>query len=810
MNRKIHYALLLTILILTDLLLFAQQGSISGVILQQDEKTSLPGANIYLKETKIGTMSNASGFFELTQVPAGKYVLVVSSLGYRTTQHAVNVDPNQNPSLTIPLMEEVSSIGEVMIAGEKGLREIAGSVQYISPRELKKFAQTDISRVLRDVPGVNVQDEDGWGLRPNIGLRGTGVERNSKITVMEDGVLIAPAPYAAPAAYYFPTMGRMHAIEIMKGSSQIPHGPYTTGGAINLISTPIPDELSAKVHLTAGNYGFRNLHAQIGNRHEQFAYLVETFRYQADGFKELDGGGNTGFDKTDYLVKFQWNTRKDAKVYQHLRFKLGNASEVSDETYLGLSEMDFEQNPFRRYAATQMDRMTTNQQLYALSHRVTFNDRFEINTTLYRTQFTRNWYKLNHATDSAGNKLSLGQLLSDAEAYGETLSGEGEPTNHLFVRANNRAYQTLGLQSVASYRSGNHDWQLGIRIHRDEMDRFQWDDAYRIANETMFLQEAGKPGTESNRIETASAQAAYVQYQFTYGKIKFTPGIRYERMQFHKQDFGKNDTERLGIDLKENTNQVNVLIPGAALHYQVTETWSTFLGVHQGFAPPGSKEGTLPETSINYELGGRYFNRAVSFQAVYFLNDYQNLLGSDLAAAGGEGTGDLFNGGEVLTHGIEFEAGFDLMSFFGNTYYSLPVRLSYTFTDARFQNTFDSEFEEWGSVQKGDAFPYLSQNQAAFSFGYELPKLQVYWNARFVDAMRSTPGQGEIPSADLIPAYWVMDATAAYQLNQYLSFTVSVNNLTNQTYLVAMRPAGLRPGLPRTAMIGIRMNLSAL
>ena len=48
-----------------------------------------------------------------------------------------------------------------------------------------------MNNLLGQVPGVNVYQEDGFGLRPNISLRGTSPERSSKITIMEDGVLMA-------------------------------------------------------------------------------------------------------------------------------------------------------------------------------------------------------------------------------------------------------------------------------------------------------------------------------------------------------------------------------------------------------------------------------------------------------------------------------------------------------------------------------------------------------------------------------------------------------------------------------------------
>ena len=159
---------------------------------------------------------------------------------------------------------------------------------------LETFSYNDIQRILRSVPGVNIQEEDGYGLRPNIGMRGTGTERSSKITVMEDGVLMAPAPYAAPAAYYFPTAGRMQGVEVRKGSSQIKYGPNTTGGALNLISTQIPTEFAGHAEVLGGGDNDRTVHAYVGNSFENAGFLVETYQAKTDGFKDLEGGGRSG------------------------------------------------------------------------------------------------------------------------------------------------------------------------------------------------------------------------------------------------------------------------------------------------------------------------------------------------------------------------------------------------------------------------------------------------------------------------------------------------------------------------------------
>ena len=136
-----------------------------------------------------------------------------------------------------------------VVTSKVDAQTIGGSVSFLDTEYLQQNNYGDIHRILARIPGVQVQDEDGFGLRPNIGLRGTGLDRSSKITVMEDGVLMAPAPYASPSAYYFPPLNiwnhpHQNALPYIKNTQNTNHS----------ITIPLWGPFSIIIFKTATNY----------------------------------------------------------------------------------------------------------------------------------------------------------------------------------------------------------------------------------------------------------------------------------------------------------------------------------------------------------------------------------------------------------------------------------------------------------------------------------------------------------------------------------------------------------------------------
>jgi Fe(3+) dicitrate transport protein len=790
-------------------------GGVAGRVVAEQTGEPLAGAVVAVREAMVQVAADEQGRFRVDGLRPGRYTLDVSLLGRALVQERVEVQAGRLSQVAItlgvaPLTLEALTVKldrTAMVGGE--LTRIPGSAHVVTRERMtsQRLVFDDVHALLRHVPGVNVSDEEGHGRRPNIGMRGTGVGRSAKVAVMEDGVLAAPAPYSAPAAYLFPVVGRMESIEVRKGSSQVKYGPWTTGGALNLVSSAIPAGLDGLVDMAGGEDGNRKLRARVGSTHGPIGWIAETYQLQTDGFKRLDTGGNTGFELQDYMMKLRLGSSAAARVYQDVELKLVRTDEASRETYLGLAEADFRATPLRRYAATELDRLDTESRQYSLRHFVKPTAGLDLTTVAYRNEFARTWYKLDRMAGA-----SLSAVLTDPARSGQLaiLQGAASDDNALFVRSNAREYVSQGVQSVVGVQFdllGAHSLELGVRYHRDSEDRFQHEDGFRMEGGRLVLTRAGAPGSQDNRVGRARAVSIFAEDRITAGAWTFTPGVRYEDIEFTAVEYVKGDASR-GEVVKETGTGVTVLVPGIGVTRLVGRSGQVFAGVHRGFGPPGpgADERTEPEASVNFEVGGRIEASGLSVQVAGFYNDYSNILGRATLASGESGTGELFNGGSVLVKGLEASAEYDVAQGRGWRV-RVPVRASYTYTDGQFRTAFQSSFGEWGNVQEGDELPYLPKHQGSASVGVDAPRWRAELAAASSAAMRTRAGSGALEADFSTDAFTVLNLAGEYGVTQWSRLFASVQNVTDASYVVARRPAGARPGLPRTFTLGIRATL---
>ena len=718
---------------------------------------------------------------------------------------------------------KTNELTSVTIVGDRG-KSIPGSGLYINKAKLEQLNQPNINNVLRVVPGVNIRDEEGFGLRPNIGLRGTPVNRSAKITLMEDGILMAPAPYSDPSAYYFPTFARMQGVEVLKGSSQIKYGPYTIGGAVNLISTAIPDSFSGFAQVSYGSFNTNQQRVWVGDSHQNFDYVFEVNRIASDGFKELTNGANTGFDRRDVMGKLRWHTREDAVVPQSVTLKFVNSSEEGNETYLGLTYQDYQANPRRRYAGTQRDILDMSHQHLSLTHSIRPAKGLVINTTGYYATTFRDWARANSFGGQGINAI-LNNPSAQMTAY-QIMTGQANGAVDYQSAA--RTYFSKGLQWNAAYGFSTekiyHTIQVGIRLHADQADRFATRSTYAMTDGTMILTNAGVKGNQENQLRDAQSLAAYLNYDVQFDKLKISPGFRVEKIDFQFQNFGNADNARLGTALRSAENGLSIFLPGIGFTYDVNQDLNLFAGVHRGFSPPGmpsvsSTTGQAKvETSVNYELGYRFEKEGFSSSLTGFLNNYDNILGSDNISGGGAGTGDMFNAGNAKIQGIEFSLSYDLLHTKGQeNKVRLPVSIAYTYTSAKFQDTFVNGGGDWGSgqINRGDFIPFITPQLISGIIGFESGRFNANLIARYTGETRVKPGQGEViyPSdivafsdVNALRGFLIMDLSANYRVKGGLTAFSTVNNLTNSKAIVANLPQGYRPNLPLSLNLGLKLQ----
>ena len=674
-----------------------------------------------------------------------------------------------------------------VIGTKADVPSLKGSGAILDKSDLDKFYYTDINDILRQVPGVYVRPETGYGFFPNISLRGVDPNRSAKVTLMEDGIPTAPTPYADPSAYYSPTAGRMAGFEVLKGTSSLKHGPNTTGGVINYLSTPIPNQQLSHLRASYGTDNERVAHAYSGGRTDfgggKLGYLLELFDHRSDGFhtlKSLNGAPdrNAPIERTDILLKLSYEFGEG----DYLEFKAGRMDMDADVSYQGLSKADYATNPYQRYANTDTDNMDSDQTRYYLRYNKEFSDSLTMSTTVFLNEFNRNWLKLAKVGTSASSTTKVGKAVFADATLISVLKGETD--GYYEVKSNDRSYQSKGILANFDYEVGINDIDFGFSYIEDDYDKNPYyTDKYTVtvAGTTTTRSKIVDDGSANYAYKDAEAFEAYIVDDIDFGALSLTPGVRYSSIDY------ANGT---------NARSLDDVIVGLGGTYELSDTLGLFSGIHQGHTFPDAEsvaaDNLDQEESLSFEVGARGVFSDISFEFAYFNTQLKDML---VLSSLNNGVAGSANIGEGSIDGLEVQLATDLGTDGG---FGIPVSASFTFTNTEFESSTAPTTGYLSGASAGNEFPYVPDFMMNLRGGLVFDKASTYLNFHY-QGSSYTDGA----NSNELNKYGSLDWSAFYDVSEGVTVFTKVTNLTDETYVQSVLPDGYRVGKPRAVSVGM-------
>jgi Fe(3+) dicitrate transport protein len=720
----------------------------------------------------------------------------------------IGIDSNaQNSGL--PVQNEDSSVNDInsVIVRSKSdglFKSIPGSIATLSMAEIKKTNPISANEMFRKISGIHVVDEEGAGMRVNIGMRGMDPDRSRGVLVLEDGIPVSLNPYGEPEMYYSPIIDRMSGIEVLKGSGQIMFGPQTIGGVVNYITMAPTPKQSIRVKLGVGEGGFASSLFNYSNSFDKLGVVVTLLHRQADKL------GYAKFGITDFSTKLVYDFNRNTQ----LMVKIGLYNELSNSTYIGLTQTMYDQGGQDFVLMAPEDRLDIKR--YSLS--ATFNKnigkKLKFNTTIFGYNTSRNWQRQEFSSSKTASKLT-------GVVWGDTSLPNGAVYMRNLNAHRNRQFEVFGAESKLTYQyqlwNKKSDLNVGVR-YLFERAYEQRLNGKKLDSRTGDLVE--------DEIRTGNAFSAYAQNKMNLSKkIILSFGLRLESYNYQRNIFRNtflinNVSKMLDTNLLAS-NEILTLIPGAGINYQMSKNMNLFGGAHKGYAPPRVKDAISAsgqayqleaESSWNYELGLRgALKKVLSFELTGFYMDFSNQIIPVSESSGGTGAG-LINGGETIHKGLELSYNVKLSDWF-KTKSKIVFNNNITLVNAYFS---EDRYVKQGASNvniNGNKTPYAPEYYLNYALNYETK-----FNLGFIFSANYTGSQyGDVlnttnPSFDgrigRLKKYSVYDVNLYYKSNKLkTTFNFTVKNVFDERYIVSRRPQGIRVGLPRYFMGTVQIDL---
>ncbi|SER01276.1 TonB-linked outer membrane protein, SusC/RagA family [Hyunsoonleella jejuensis] len=335
------------------LIVGAQEKTISGTVTSQSDGSVLPGVNVIVKGTSIGTSTDFDGNYTI-DVNGDNVVLVFSYVGYSTFEATVG----SSNRLDVQLKEDLAALEEVVVVGYGARRksDVTGSVSSVKSDELTAFPVLDAEQALQGrAAGVNVQSNNGGepGAPISISIRGnTSINASSSPLIVVDGFVGANMPQA----------GDIESLQVLKDASAT--AIYGSRGSNGVILVTTKKGRSGKLNVefnstyaiqnTSNSLDLLNANDFADYQNQIRANQGNTTPYpqgtaNTDWQDEIYRSGNTsnnqlsfsgGSEKVNYYASGTYFTQDGILVnsgYERVAFLSNIDAQVTDKLKLGLN-----------------------------------------------------------------------------------------------------------------------------------------------------------------------------------------------------------------------------------------------------------------------------------------------------------------------------------------------------------------------------------------------------------------------------------------------------------------------------------------
>jgi iron complex outermembrane receptor protein len=649
------------------------QNVLKGKITDQQTNEALPFVSVVITDTQKGTTTNDKGEFELTH-DSPITSITVSYVGY--DKQIISVKPADN-YLNISLGSNTTSLSEVVVVGHSNNRkliETAGSIGYLSQKEIQRSNNVSLNQSLNTIPGVRME-ENGFGGSTRLSIRGSQLRspwgiRNIKVYWND---LPLTDPSGGTSAFNAIDVNSVGSIEVLKGPSGSIYGAGT-GGVISISSDRAKfGDKGVEVSNVFGSFGLRrtlvSAKSVTANSSINVSYLDQNF----DGYRDHNTVDKRVFN---LMANFYPSDKQSISVFAF-------QSQSNFDLPGALDSTEVANNPRQAhpFAASGDCRVTNNRTMLGVSQRYELSNKLMNTTGIYGT-----FNNMDHPWGSGPfyNGYSIGNDF-----------GYGTRTRF--------AYSPMIGKVQARINFGG-EYQFSSNV------------------EKQYGNNDGKPsGTLASDFEFSSQQGiVFTQVELDLPKkIILTLGgsLNFTNYDFIDRVIPDSLNPRLVTDFAPT------FAPRIGLVKKIGEQIAVHGSVGYGFSPPstweiqtqaGINRNLNPESGINYEVGFR--GTTLKNKLNFDVSTYMFQLTNAILPRVNEAQQTFFeNTGSTDQFGIEAMISYLVFNDETKVISLLKPWISYTFNDYKF-NDYKTESFSWSTFSvetqdfSGNRIPGVAPN----------------------------------------------------------------------------------------------------